>query len=173
VYVSGQATNERAIPRAPTFGIVQVVLGAVLAFVVSLILQWRERRASLRSNVYLDLLPALEQRAAHYHRVAAQDPRNAAQWSLPDDDWPYPTEADALYRTAVLSGSRDRQMARDIRDRWMTFAKGIDPDFGSPTEQIRNVDKVEHQTERVLDAIGDYTKWLEQRARGRRLLRPR
>lgn len=144
-----------------------IVLGAMLAYLGSVTLQRIEQRRNARATLYLQLLPDLEARIRHFAHIAHQD-RDGPVWMLKDGDWPYQREADATYRQAVLIGHRDVRRAGTVQQRWRAFAREVDPELGSPTEQILGVAKVATALDEALAAVGEYSAWLEQRFLGRR-----
>jgi hypothetical protein len=145
-----------------------IVVGAVLAFLGSVTLQRFQQRRQGRATLFLRLLPDLSARLTSYAHIAHQDPRAGPLWFLKDDDWPYRDEADAIYRQAVLVSYRYVRRAANVRQRWKAFAQMVDPELGSPTEQILGRSDVARALDDALAAVSDYTAWLERGFLGRR-----
>lgn len=140
-----------------------LVVGALLAFLASLHLQRQERRASLRSHLYLELLPALASRAQHFHELADQDP-NGPIWHPKKGDWPYTGEADGIFRHTMLLSGGDAQHGERIRALWASFAGSIHPDDGDLSSLILCSPTMANRTQAALGALEDYSRWIELRS---------
>jgi len=141
-----------------------VVLGSLLAFGASFVLQRLERRAAARSHIYLELLPQLRLRAIRYHRVADQDPGFGPWATLKDDDWASESDMDTIYRYAVLAGGPDVHHVEEIRRRWLDLCKSFDEEMMlDPTQLILGNAAASRSAAATLRTIDRYSSWIQAR----------